>query len=205
MKAKRYIAEAIAGDREILDFVKKQCSKYLAESKGNTLWRAIPRRINKYEVVQSHISNRAPMNVPLEFHHYLNSIFEEKFGWPVRNGTFSYSDKEKTYFYGQPYMFFPIGDYKFVWSPNVSDLFGALYSFIPKEYFEHSSSMGVWWKKKPEEAKKVARTLLITYTDKNLVEAIKHRVHLVRDEGCEISFKCGNYVLVDEEYHYLFA
>ena len=94
-----------------------------------------------------------------------DKLFKEMFGWEVRNGIFTSSTLN--YMYGEPYLFFPIGDFKFVWSPDIDDFYDAWQDAQIKFY-----------------------TLDIhSYIDKYLEKAIK--------SGNEISFNCKEYYLVD--------
>jgi hypothetical protein len=72
-------------------------------------------------------NNREPSDTPLAIHNYLNKEFKKKFGWNVRGeGSFATSDKERAGGYGTPFLFFPVGKYKYVWSEEVSDLYAYL-------------------------------------------------------------------------------
>ena len=78
--------------------------------------------------------NRRPRDTPLEVHEIFDDKFHDKFGWYVRTeGIFVTSNSSLARSYGTATIFFPIGKYKYVWSPKIEDLYNDLGS----EYLEH--------------------------------------------------------------------
>jgi hypothetical protein len=68
--------------------------------------------------------DRIPKDMPRYLHEYLDILFEKKFGWRVRSsGAFCTIDFAQSLSYGTPYMFFPIGDFQFIHSPQIRDLY----------------------------------------------------------------------------------
>jgi hypothetical protein len=111
--------------------------------------------------------DRKPFDTPKKVHDEFNRIFMSLFGWPVRSGVFTTS--LQNHLYGDPYIFFPIGSYKFVWSPDIDDFYDEYETARMKNY-----------------------TLDVrSYIDKNLDKAI-NSTH-------EIIFNCKNYYLVKNE------
>jgi hypothetical protein len=108
-------------------------------------------------------TNRNPMDTPQAIHDILNKSFKKKFGWNVRGeGSFATSDKERAGGYGTPFLFFPVGKYKYVWSEEVSDLYqylgghhlkytvdalnGAVYDIIQDYNFRYGENKeGEWY------------------------------------------------------------
>ena len=75
--------------------------------------------------------NRQPSDTPLKTHEMLDSWFYYNLGIKARSQTvfcFGSSDRGvlETKEYGDPYLVFPIGKFKFVWSDLVTDLFGKV-------------------------------------------------------------------------------
>jgi len=123
---------------------------------------------------------RIPRNTPPEFHRYLNKIFKEKFGWKVRDGISTTSQKGLAFSYGNGYIFFPTNRYKFAWSPKYSDLWIKLHIL---------RTTGIPNMKEFLEAKKTTFTRAVnTYRDTGLAEAIK--------SGNEVMFKINKYYLL---------
>src|SRR5574343_57678 len=68
--------------------------------------------------------NRTPMTTPKLVQKTLDELFFNKFGWnPRSQSAFISGDKGQAEGYGEAYLFFPIGEYRFVWSKDVRDLF----------------------------------------------------------------------------------
>ena len=68
--------------------------------------------------------NRRPRDTPLEVHRKIDNKFYDMFGWHVRSeGIFVTSGLKFAKSYGTSTMFFPIGKYKYVWSPKIEDLY----------------------------------------------------------------------------------
>lgn len=109
-------------------------------------------------------------------HDKLDGLFYKKFGWKVRSeGVFCTGRKSETLMYGITYIIFPKGQFKFVWSPDVLDLYTWTKGHI-------SSRKG--GSKVPD-----FESVVDTYRDDNLSYAIK--------EGNEVALKCKEYYLID--------
>jgi hypothetical protein len=62
--------------------------------------------------------------MPDELHDYLDEQFKKKFGWKARSeGVFCVRSKQIAYNYGNPYSVFPIGNYKYIYSNKIHDLY----------------------------------------------------------------------------------
>ena len=120
--------------------------------------------------------NRKPVDMPPHVHDMLNDMFVERFGWKVRNGVFCYlvdvsKDKLSSTHYGTEYLMFPIGDFKYVFSTEFSDLFYYI---------------------KPHIGDLITiNDMLDTYIDNN--------INMV-DNDDEISVKCNSYYLINQKY-----
>ena len=92
--------------------------------------------------------DRKPRDTPMELHLRFDKLFQRKFGWKVRSsGVFATPDIYSVEEYGIFYLFFPIGKYRYVWSPEISDLYGYLseekYGIMHIEsYFKNNID---WW------------------------------------------------------------
>ena len=113
---------------EISSMVQRDCKPFLKELNGckDLLYRGSRRRVNDISKVKSRLKNRTPSDTSEEIHNHMNKLFENEFGWPARNGIFTTGDFKVTRFYGNGYIFFPVGKYKYVWSPDVQDFFTQL-------------------------------------------------------------------------------
>jgi hypothetical protein len=151
-----------------------------------------------YEV--SHISNRKPTDTPNILHERLNKEFENKFGWPVRNGVFCLpdkgiaqtyasisSDKLNKFDYPEPYFFIPIGEFKYCWSPKYHDLTADI------------KVKGENWKDEMESLSDIKiKNIVNTYKDTDISDANYNTYK--RKDASEISFNCDKYLLISQRY-----
>ena len=156
--------------------------------------------------------NRRPFSTNKYEQVFLDDLFKKKFGWKARSNaifcTGSYSAADS---YGKPFSIFPIGKYKFLWNKDVPDLFTSFDfrdikdTFINKhrkelsgkykraEYYDFTTDLYTKldrntpvWKQYEQE---VYTSFIITYTNKNIVLAIK--------EKNEIMVNCKEYIAVN--------
>lgn len=135
MRFKEYINEirSIHGDvpaQSSFDLEKftKDCAPFLLALKGSKFlaWHGTIAAPAEWELITLH-AVRAPRDTPRNFHNSVDNILESKFGWRARsssiftNGSTLVADS-----YGEPCAVFPVGKFKSLWSPDVSDL-TALY------------------------------------------------------------------------------
>ena len=129
---------------EISSMIQRDCKPFLKEIKGgkSLLFRGNKRRINDISKVRSRLKDRIPSDTLKEIHNHMNKLYNNEFGWPVRNGIFATGNFNTTKSYGNGYIFFPIGKYEFVWSPDVEDFFTQLEDdneylvYYPENYFD---------------------------------------------------------------------
>jgi len=124
MKFAGYLTEAKVSKEKIKKILDRDCAKFLKEMKGeyDLLFRGSYMKIDRIAKVK-HNKNRSPKDTPQELHDHLNEMFKKKFGWPVRSGIFTVPNRSTASKYGDTFNFFPIGDYKYVYSKEVTDLF----------------------------------------------------------------------------------
>jgi len=196
MKFKQYINEVdlsfLYDDGEvelIAEKLKKDCMPFIKEMKKvkpeSWIYRATESVIKDIKKIKPR-TNRRPRNMPEELHTYMNMSFKKHFGWKPRSeGVFTSSDYwQLEHVYGNVYMFFPIGNYKYVYHPHVIDI----YMFFDQIY---NISMGGKYIK-IDKMKKKFNDIFLQYTDKNLKKAYYGKV--------EITFKCKSYFLVNRKY-----
>ena len=82
-----------------------------------------------YAKCKSQLDYRPPLDMWGWHHDIFNDVFEGLFGWKVRNGVLTYmcpSNKHTTGYGDNDYIFLPIGDYDYVYSTDISDLFSEV-------------------------------------------------------------------------------
>ena len=117
---------------EIFEILKKDCKQYLDVLKncrrGYFLLRGYFYQIDAMKKFDHNLDNRKPKNMSQDNHDKINNHFLPIFNWKIRNGIFCYgfdilNNKPKDLGYGIFYLFFPIGNFNYVYSPEYFDLF----------------------------------------------------------------------------------
>jgi len=188
MKLKRFLTEE--SKEEIKDILQRDCSKYLKEVGKNVLYRASKKNVKDIMKLAPRIDRR-PRDTNVMVHKVLDDLFKQKYGWNVRsNGIFVSADPSSIFIYGKPYTFFPIGDYKYVWSPKVRDLTTTVYE-IGLESFGILKISGNWKKAlKDNEVMIKLKRLVLSYKTNDLLGSPY--------DDTEIVFNCKEYYLVRE-------
>lgn len=143
--------ENFKGDEvdNLIQILKRDCGKFIEELKfplfrgfgGDKSPNTENSLIHSKNVMRT---DRRPLDTNLDTHYLLNVKFEEIFNTPVRNGTFVTPIPSLALQYGSAwnpsmdkvFMFFPIGDYKYYWSPIIEDMFTYIDNKI---WFDRSS------------------------------------------------------------------
>lgn len=223
MRLQRYISEAERLEAsEIAGILKRDCKFYFKESRNANgfLYRASRKRVPTGVLEVKTRKDRRPLDTPQELHEIWNKEFKKKFGWNARSeGAFATSLKNLAEgFFGNVYLFFPIGRFKYVWSPAVDDLANYIDTEI-FQYFKYPNNVlkKRWaienredltrpgamedfekWREDnytriDKEIKEEAAKVIELYKDKDLKSAIERY-------GGEVSFKCDSYYLVSTMY-----
>lgn len=119
---------------EVLTEIDSNCQRFLRESNGLPLYRGINNSMLKPFKGQIR-TNREPRHSSREHHTFFNLLLSTVAGiWNVRSmGLFATGSLEVAQAYDRPHVIFPIGNYDFIWSRHIDDLFtGAtvIYSLI---------------------------------------------------------------------------
>ncbi len=140
-----------------LDKLKKdilsECSEILNlyKNTGKLLYRGL-----KYHDSYGYITprdDRRPVDTPKEIHNALDKGFKDKFGWKSRSeGVFVTGDNKMTEIYGDTFIFYPVDGWKFIWSPDVNDLYidfvegGKLFVDQENKYYDEygPDEKGYW-------------------------------------------------------------
>ena len=181
MKFKQYILDQEKAE-EIKQLLKRDCKKFLSES-NELFWRGTYKHFDDYIVIKTR-TNRKPMTTKAPFHEWADEYFQKYFGWKARSeGVFATPSNYEASAYGPPCMFFPIGNYKYIWSPDIDD-----FTFkIAIPYKTHKLTVPI---DTSFPGNDTLKDLMETYTDKKLNDNSEN----------EIMFKCKSYYLVDGKY-----
>jgi len=184
---------------DLISILKKDCKKFIKfvglYNPPALVYRSIKGSNDDY-TTRTPRTNRKPTDTPLYVQEIMDVLFYERFGWKPRSGgVFTATGGFEGY--GVPHVFFPIGDFKFVWSPEVRDLFIDLnklhlYKIEMRHPYKNSS------KRKNsrefyEEIRKALKPLIDSFYQ-------NEKYNLAFNEEREIVWKCKKYHLVNIHY-----
>lgn len=158
----------------------KNCQPYLKTIKGTKelLFRGTNQSFKLAQITPR--KNRTPKDTPLKYHKLLDKLFNIKFGWKPRSTGIFCSGRDQARVYGNVYSIWPIGQFKFIWSPVIHDLYMKIYNLA-------------WgterWSIDLEQS--TIQELVDTYQKTNLKLAIDNRN--------EIMLNCSEYYLLSLE------
>ena len=197
MRASEFINEGVIDQyyeenkQVVLGAIKSKCRPYLQAIRGNMsmhrLWRGtrdhdhgvmIADGLWEYKVR----TDRPPVDTDRRVHSIIDNVFLEQFGHRYRsNAAFAVGDRIAAGEYGHGYLFIPIGNFDFLWSPVYPDLSRDFSAYV------ENNPPGT----KADEA--LIRKFLAEgdYRQSNLIAAIA--------SNNEIMFNCQSYYLLYEE------
>ena len=167
---------------QMITKIKNDCQQYLKEIQYNPEEYVLYRGLNTVEnfvIKQSRLENRKPKDTHSYVHIILNDFFEDTFGWKARNGVFATGSYETASSYALdnvPHIFFPIGKYKYLWSPLAEDLYSTISNEIERFRSLHRR---VTTSDIVTIVRDVASDLKYEYTDSNLIEGIKLKTEIM--------------------------
>lgn len=184
MNFKSFINEEELTNENILNLIKKDCSEFLIDSKGQYLYRGIPNQSDEFIKVVPR-SDRKPKNSSLKQQEMFNTAFEKIHNInDIRSravfATGRHSDTE-VYAYGKlSYIIFPVNGSTFWWSPIYGDVYIDYKDFLRDNDYKYNTLRDEWPEGSMEEFIESAE-----YTDKDLARGIK--------SGNEIMILCKEY------------
>lgn len=83
--------------------------------------------------------DRVPTSTNIGISERIDEYFKKKFGYPFRSQSiFLTSNYPMASVYGEIYSIYPVGDFQFLWSPEVKDLYVKLNALMITEYNIHN-------------------------------------------------------------------
>jgi hypothetical protein len=140
MRLENYIAERSSREMtrdDIIKIIKSDCRPFLRKLDKNRirlLYRGTQHWLGDFNTIKKFIprKHRKPSDMNELDHEMLNKSFYKKFGWKPRSeGVFCTGSSGTASGYGNDYIFFPIGDFEFVWSPTIDDLYDYTHTRKP--------------------------------------------------------------------------
>ncbi len=186
MKLKQIILEE-QSDEEILEILERDCKRFLEICDNKFLYRGSKTQSTDNSLKKIKMrKDRAPRDMKANTHVMLDNYFEDNFGIRYRSAAvFVTGSKENAEDYGKVYAVFPIGDFSFIYSPIIVDLYSNI------KHNEIVSSLNPF--KKPTKIKHTQESINAyldsgKYTNKNLLAGIK--------KGNEIMIHCDEYYII---------
>jgi len=132
------------------------------------------------------LTDRRPSDTPRELHNFVNQYFQTHYGAPFRTAMFASGSQGQANDYGTVYVIFPAGEFQFLWSPDIEDM----YSLTAEYGLEHHMEPGA----QKEAFETLEDNVLRTYQTDNLVEAI--------GSNHEIMIRCSHYYGIHSDIMY---
>ena len=111
----------------VIKRIKSECKPYLDAINYNVLeyrlYRGMKGTDAPYMSGRVRLSGRKPQAMGTHVHDAVNEYFKEGFGAPFRNALFTSSNPNFAADYGNLFIVFPTGKFRFIWSPVVEDLY----------------------------------------------------------------------------------
>ena len=111
----------------VIKRIQSECKPYLEAIEYNVLeyrlYRGMQGTNAPYMSGRVRLTGRKPQATGTHVHDAVNEYFTENFGAPFRNALFTSSNPNFAADYGNLFIVFPTGKFKFIWSPNIEDLY----------------------------------------------------------------------------------
>ncbi len=147
-----------------------------AYKNDNFIWRGHNSVIDNFKTKKRR-KGRKPRALSIKKHEYLNKISKELFGWNVRSeGVFCGYYGLATE-WGTPYIFIPLGKYRYIWTTEYPDIYELYDSFLDDDI-----------------KKRLYHLYKENYKTNDLSKAIE------QNASFESIFDCDFYVLVNKNY-----
>lgn len=192
-----FIENSNVVDQESIDNIisklEENCSSFIDELRRKNiepLFRGTHKPVN--EIVEIKADKfRIPKDLDMNISNIFNDCFRANFGVPIRSqGVFTSKSPYVTETYGKTQIFFPIGEYRYFWSPNVDDL----YQYVD-ENLHNVYQYGIY----SEEDDYDEEEQIYNFVDETVASYVDNQ--LDRCERQEITFVCDSYYLVEPYYY----
>ena len=130
MKFQNYIIEEEEGLNFYIPKIQRECKPFIRDIKGasGTLYRLESRNRDKPIWKKPVRKDRRPLDTTEEIHKAMDNLFLKEFGWRARSqGLFCWARMFSHPAFGMK-LVFPVGNYEYLWSDKVEDLWNALAS-----------------------------------------------------------------------------
>jgi len=189
MRLQHYLTEGYKpiSEYDIDSLIQKDCKPYLRQIKDKYLYRGM--KISDEAIKGQPRMDRMPKDTALHMSKFIDEVCQKLFGWKPRSqGLFATGGSYQAGVYGQVYEIYPIGNFKFLWSPNVHDLYTEIRVLINSYRHKQGKPRTEAYDdlmKIPDFLDVVRKFIKTEYRDKDLYKAAMH-------EG-EVMILCKSY------------
>lgn len=197
MKLKKFITESDDRLKESIDIINDQCQPYLRDLRAVKIKKLMysGRRYTVDHGIKNVRTDRRPSDTDIKTHNLMDDLFFEKFGFRARsNAVFTTGDATTASQYGTIFSIWPIGGYKFIYSPAVPDLYMHLQkpsAWSPKGILKNIQKL---FASDDQDMTNKLKILVDTYKHDSIHNAIK--------SNSEIMINCEKYLAVNHKYTY---
>lgn len=122
-----YNRQMVAQAKPIAQTIIQNCQPYLKQLSNRPdlykLYRGLNHEINPFVKNTARLMDREPKNSPQEMHDAMNVWYTEHYNHPYRNGVFVTGSQREANIYGPVFIFFPIGNFEFLWNKDIEDVY----------------------------------------------------------------------------------
>ena len=117
---------------QVIDTIRKECKPFLKEvgplvDHNSPIFRGIKNPPRIWTIMKgTRGSDRTPKFTAKEIFEIFDKAFADKFGWWVRSKGVFTGDKGTADGYGDPNLFIPMGNYKYVWASDYAKVWSNL-------------------------------------------------------------------------------
>lgn len=211
MRFKEYINEALTPQKweELKTVLERDCMPYIKETKGcQSLLRRGSKDMFLFYGKKTQRQDRKPRMVDQDIHQMMDDWTKKNWGFRARStSTFATNREHNARMYGSPFFMFPIGNFKYAWNDNVTELYKVYdgWNFYWHETFNHTNdnSTSVYDEIDEEQAKEITFNervvpILQDYKTRDLNKLLRQRGDKQGFAECIVN--CKSYYLVNPEW-----
>jgi len=131
--------------KEISNLIQRDCQPYIRANPAEPLFRGTKNAPDFF--LHTVRKDRKPKDTAPHIHEEIDYWFREKFGYPYRSaGLMTTGSDGQAREYGEEYAVFPVGKFKFCWSPNIGDMTGDFEWSVATAYKKKTGKHGAFGK-----------------------------------------------------------
>jgi len=152
------------------------------------LYRGVSGTYNEFIDKRVRIDNRKPKSMDPFLKDEVNKYFKDMYGEPFRDALLTTGNLNHTAIFGNSYIVFPKGDFKFLWNQGIEDFNFALNAFSSSAELRSQIEGSVWSTKNRDLVSELFLNKIVKNTDWHTIDlkaAIQSRA--------EIMIRCKGY------------